>query len=156
MSESIIHSAFVIDRIYLAGPERAFAAFADPAKKRRWFVEGDGHDVEEFALDFRIGGQERARYRFHAGTPLAGNVLTSESHYLVIVPNQRIVFAYTMSVGEQCISASLATIEFVSGEAGTTVHFTHQGAYFAGADGPQIREMGWRHLLERLAQELAR
>ena len=28
------------------------------------------------------------------------------------------------------------------------------GAFFEGADGPQIREAGWRHLLERLATEL--
>jgi hypothetical protein len=31
-----------------------------------------------------------------------------------------------------------------------------EGAFFEGADGPQIRESGWRILLERLATELTR
>ena len=42
---SVIHHTFVIERSYAAQPERVFAAFADPAKKRRWFAEGEHHDV---------------------------------------------------------------------------------------------------------------
>ncbi len=37
---SVTHSTFVIERSYPTSPERVFAAFADPAKKRRWFAEG--------------------------------------------------------------------------------------------------------------------
>lgn len=29
-------------------------AFADPAKKRRWFAEGLSHTLENFALDLRV------------------------------------------------------------------------------------------------------
>jgi len=39
---------------------------------------------------------------------------------------------------------------------GTDLICTHQGAFFEGADGPQMREAGWRHLFENLAKELAR
>jgi uncharacterized protein YndB with AHSA1/START domain len=39
---------------------------------------------------------------------------------------------------------------------GTLLLFTEQGAFFEGADGPKIREDGWRQLFEQLASELAR
>jgi uncharacterized protein YndB with AHSA1/START domain len=61
-----------------------------------------------------------------------------------------------MDFGEKRISASLVTIEFLATDKGTDLICTHQGAFFEGADGPQIREAGWRHLLEQLAKELAR
>jgi uncharacterized protein YndB with AHSA1/START domain len=152
---SVIHNTFVIERSYPTTPERVFAAFADPAKKRRWFAEGGSHDIEEYEMDFRVGGSERARYRFKVGTPLEGKALANETLYQNIVPNRRIVFASAMKVDGNCISASLATVELLPSEKGTELIFTHQAAFFEGADGPQMREAGWRLLLERLANELA-
>ena len=96
---SVIHSTFVIERSYAATPERVFGAFADPIKKRRWFVEGRAHDVEQYEMDFRVGGQERARFRFKEGTPVAGVVCTNDTSYQDIVPNRRVVFASAMSLG---------------------------------------------------------
>ncbi len=152
---SVIHSTFVIERSYPATPERVFAAFADPAKKRRWFVEGDHHDVEHFEMEFRAGGKERARFRFKEGTPLKGIACTNDTIYQDIVPNRRIVFASTMTVGDKCISAALATVELLPSKAGTDLVLTHQGAFFEGADGPEMREAGWRKIVERLAAEIS-
>src|SRR6266849_9033832 len=130
---SVIHSTFVIERSYPATPERVFGAFADPNKKRRWFVEGDGHEVEHYEMDFRVGGKELARLRFKDGTPLKGIGYTNDGSYLDIVLNRRIVTGSTMTVGERCISASLATFELLPSATGTDLIFTHQGAFFEGA-----------------------
>jgi uncharacterized protein YndB with AHSA1/START domain len=151
-----IHSTFVIERSYSVAPERVFAAFKDPAKKRRWFVEEGHHQVEHYELDFRVGGKERVGVLLGEDTPLAGVACTNEITYLDIVTNRRIVTASTMSVGEQRISASLVTFELAPSKAGTDLIFTHQGAFFEGADGPKMREEGWRKILDELANEFAR
>ena len=60
-----------------------------------------------------------------------------------------------MALGERRISASLVTIELVPTDKGTDLICTHQGAFFEGADGPKMREAGWRTLLDKLTAELA-
>jgi uncharacterized protein YndB with AHSA1/START domain len=155
-NQSVIHNTFVIERSYPHSPEKVFAAFADPVQKRRWFGEGHSHDVEEFTMDFRVGGSDQFRYRFKEGTPFPGVELTSEGHYFDIIPNQRIVTASNMAIGGRRISISLVTLELLPTSTGTDLVLTHQAAFFEGADGPKMREDGWRKLLDQLAVELSR
>ena len=155
-NQSVIHSTFVIERSYPKPPEVVFSAFADAAKKRRWFAEGHSHAVEEFEMDFRVGGTERTRYRFMEGSPFHGVALSNEGSYQDIVPNRCIVNASTMTLGDKRISSSLVTFEFLRTDKGTDLICTHQGAFFEGSDGPQMREAGWHKLLENLAKDLER
>lgn len=153
-----IHNTFVIERTYPAPPELVFSAFADPTRKRRWFVESDHAEVLQHELDFRPGGRELAQMRFKPGTPVAGFVCTVDTTYYEIVPNRLILFAASMKMGDKCISGSLCTIELLPAGvgAGTELIFTHHATFLEGADGPEMRHEGWRTLFQRLAEELAR
>jgi uncharacterized protein YndB with AHSA1/START domain len=152
---TVIHNTFVIERSYPYPAEKVFSAFADVEKKRRWFAESLNHDVEKFEMDFRVGGGEHMQYRFKEGTPFPGVALNSDGSYQDIVANLRIVTASTMSIGGRRISTSLVTIELLSTDTGTDLICTHQAAFYEGADGPQMREAGWRKLLGQLDGEMA-
>lgn len=145
----VVHVSFTIERSYAASPARVFAAFADPKQKRRWFAEGEGWEVEQFDVDFRVGGHERSRFRFQGGPPI-----TNDTVYQVIQPNERIILAYAMVIDGAPLSGSLLTMEFVPEGTGTRFVFTEQGAYLDGKDGPIQREEGSRELLESLARIL--
>ena len=148
--QSIIVDTFVIERTYLKAVAAVFAAFSDTSKKRRWFAESPDHDVEHYSMDFEVGGQERALYRFKKGTPFASVALTYDGRFLDIVPDRRIVTVSTMTLGDRRISASLVTAEFLPKRSETLLVLTHQAVFFEGADGPKLREAGWQALLDRL------
>ena len=146
---SVVHSTFSVERTYPSPPARVFAAFSNQGTKRRWFVEGEGWDVDEFTMDFRVGGREMSRFRFKDGPPMGNDTV-----YLDIVPDRRIVLAYTMTVGEQLISVSLATVEIAPAGDGTRLVYTEQGAFLDGKDTSQDRQEGCRELLNKLGEEL--
>jgi uncharacterized protein YndB with AHSA1/START domain len=140
------HATFTIERTYPAAPARVYAARADPQAQARWFGPTESDDRE---LDFRVGGSER----FVAGGP-DGARYTYDACYQEIVPEQRIVYAFTMDRGETRISASLATVEIEPASEGARLLYTEQAVYLDGGDTPAIREHGTRELLERLAAAL--
>jgi uncharacterized protein YndB with AHSA1/START domain len=153
-TESIVHNTFVIERNYPQPPDRVFAAFAQPARKRRWYAEGD-HEIREFEMEFRVGGSERYRYAFKPGHPIAGSEIANESTYQDIAPEKRIVMTSKMSLNGKPIVVMLATLEFRPTASGTDLILTHQGAFIEWPGGEQMIEAGWRSLLSRLEAYLA-
>ena len=75
-------------------PERVFAAFADPDKKRRWFVEGDGL-TRSSTMRWTSGSEARSAAVFASRQvrPGRGLVCTNDTTYQDIVPNRRVVLA---------------------------------------------------------------
>jgi uncharacterized protein YndB with AHSA1/START domain len=147
MSErSVEHATFVVERRYEASPARAFAAWADPEAKARWYVDSDAR----LEVDFRVGGRERSR-----GIAPDGRAYRYEAVFQDIVPDQRIVYIYDMLIEETRISVSLATVEFTSeGDGDTRLVFTEQGAFLDGHESPARRAEGMGGLLDALGEEL--
>jgi uncharacterized protein YndB with AHSA1/START domain len=143
---SVEHATLVVERRYEVSPERAFAAWADPGAKARWFVDSEAN----LELDFRVGGRER-----HSGTAPDGNAYSYEALYQDIVPGERIVYTYEMHLEETRISVSLATVEFrPEGHNGSRLVFTEQGAFLDGRESPAGRTEGMGSLLDALGKEL--
>jgi len=151
---AVIHSTFVLERSYPQPPERVYSAFAQPARERRWYAEGD-HEIQEFEMEFRVGGSERLHYRFKPGHPIAGSEIVNESTYQDIVPDSRIVATMKMSLNGKPIQITLLTFEFLSSERGTDLVLTNQGTFIDWPDGPKMIEQGWQGLLDRVGKELA-
>ena len=149
-----VHSTFVVERSFPKPPETVFRAFADPHKARRWYAEGEGHKVQEFTSDFRVGGAQTLRYILGPNTPVAGMTIHNHAYYHEIQPNRRIVKATTMDLEETRILASLVTVELTPNGAGTDLVLTQQGVYFTSGLTPAMIEAGWRGLLDALAKEL--
>jgi uncharacterized protein YndB with AHSA1/START domain len=150
MSSPVVHRSFTIERTYPVTVERVFRGFSDPARKRRWFAEGEGFIVDDYSLEFSAGHFERCRFRFGPGGP----PMTFDGVHLDIQPQERIVLAYSMTVGGAPLSASLAITEFVSVKGGTVLRFTEHTAFTNGEDGSEGRKEGSVGLLEALAKEL--
>jgi uncharacterized protein YndB with AHSA1/START domain len=142
------HGSFVLTRTYPVSPDRVFAAWSSREAKARWF--GGPGNSPNFELDFRIGGTET-----NSGGPPDGPIHTYRATYQEIVPDERIVYDYTMDADDTRISVSVTTVEFARAGDGTTMTFTEQGVFLDGADTTAVREKGTSELLDQLGAFVA-
>jgi uncharacterized protein YndB with AHSA1/START domain len=147
-SPAIAHATFVIERHFEAPPSAVFHALVDKDAKAKWFGGGEGYTVIERHMDVRPDGRERLRGRWANGV-----VTTFDATYYDIVPDERLIYAYEMSLDDRKISVSLATIVLGKTESGTRLEITEQGAYLDGNDDGS-RERGTNYLMDRLGQSL--
>ncbi|MGZ3304727.1 MAG: SRPBCC domain-containing protein [Asticcacaulis sp.] len=150
----VVHATFVIEKTYPHSVARVFSAFADPDMKAKWYSRAPGAADAGLDMDFRVGGRESMRYTMGKDTPFAGAILSAEGLYLDIMNDSRIVIGSNMAMNGQPFSGSLICFEFEDSDGGTRLTVTHDGAFFENADGPEMRENGWRVLLDRLGDAL--
>lgn len=143
---SEVHTSFRIDRKLPALPARVFAAWSRAEAKQAWFSCHDDWRNAGYALDFRVGGSEYNEVRDRDGV-----AHVFRAHFLDIVPDRRIVYAYELLLGERRISVSLVTVAFQPDAGGTLMSFTEQVVFLDGhADDGERRE-GTEVGLDRLA-----
>ncbi len=142
------HATFEIERVYDAPPARVFGAWAEPAKKAKWF--GPAEPGNELALDFRVGGREH-----FTSAMTDGRVFGYDARFQEIVPGERIVYVYTCDFDKTRISASLATVEITLAGERTRLLYTEQTVYLDGGDTPADRERGTREEFDKLGAALS-
>lgn len=155
----ITHDTFTIERTLDASPERVFEALSKPEVKARWFAGPPGWTQHERVMDFRVGGRERV-----SGTHSGGITSVFDATYFDIVPNERVVYVYEMTVNGRKISTSLATFHIEPAGAKTKLVLVEQGAYF---DDPEMmkyapkgqhegRREGTEDLMDRFVAAIGR
>lgn len=153
MSKAVFDT-FTVERTVDASADRVFQALANPEIKAKWFVGPTGWKQHERTQDFRIGGRERL-----SGTHASGMTSIFDAAYFDIVPNERIVYVYEMTVNGRKISTSLATFEIRREGSKTKIVLTEQGAYFedpaVGSYAPEGAAASRRHGTEGLMDQLA-
>jgi uncharacterized protein YndB with AHSA1/START domain len=121
----VVHDTFTLERVLSAPPSRVFEALSKPDIKARWFAGPPSWTEKERTLDFRVGGRERV-----SGVHGGGMMSVFDAVYLDIVPDQRVVYVYEMTVNGRKISASLATFQLFAEGNKTRIVLTEQGSYF--------------------------
>ena len=152
IAPSVAHSTFVIERTFAASVERVFATWSNPEKKRRWFACHEDWKTVRYELDFREGGVE-----LNDVIDINGELHAFRGHYLDIVPNARIIYAYDMYVAARRVSVSLVTVVFAPalGTKQTRMTFTEQVVFLDGQGDADERREGTELGLQRIDALLA-
>ena len=141
---SIAHASFTIERSYDVPPDRVFRAWADPKIKAKWFGAGPSEIFE-----FRVGGREYA-----SGAMDEKTTFTFDVRYYDIVPDNRIVYTYDMTMNGARLSVSVATVEFRPDGKGTKMVLREDGAFLDGLDTVDQRRAGTEFLVNALGTVL--
>jgi uncharacterized protein YndB with AHSA1/START domain len=152
MPSALTHATFCVERVYDASPARVFHAFTDLEARMRWFFKTDSWSLHAHSGgELGVGKTESSRF----SPPGADVVITNDSIYLDVVLNERLIFAYAMTLAGAPLSSSLSTVEFLAEGKGTRLVFTEQGVYLDGNVAGRIEgtESG---VLGALGEELAR
>jgi uncharacterized protein YndB with AHSA1/START domain len=151
MSDTVTHAEFTIERRYAHSRARLYAAFADAEARRRWLIEGEGFTTEAYHPGFGVGEVEFSSFR-HQGGPL----MTNTTVWHDVQPEERAIFAYSMTFDGRPMSSSLVTVLFeADGAGGSRLRLTEQGAYIGEFADVAGREAGMAELLDALDRELS-
>lgn len=148
---AVVHETIVLEQRFDAAPERVWAAFESVEARSRWGVPSAAVTLEFLETDFRVGGRDSSRCG-----PKADPRYRVETHYLDLVPPQRLLFTETVDEGERRLSAALITVELTADSSGTAMRFTAQITALDGADLASGVRMGYHAAFGNLAAELRR
>lgn len=151
MSLKVTPHTFTLTRDLKHSPERVFAAWSDPVAKAAWFSGPQDWESGPGQMDFRVGGKELSQ----AG-PKDGPWHVMEAVYHNIIPNERIIWSFSMHVGGVLLTVSLATLQLIKTDFGTRLSLTEQLVFLDGCDHIANREEGTNIMLDMLEASLNR
>lgn len=145
---SIAHGSFTVTRSYPAAPSRVFRAWSNPEFKRKWFGSPDPEKPDN-VFEFKVGGRE------YNAAKMGNDMYTFDVRYQDIIPDERIVYTYEMTINGQRMSVSLATVEIEAEGSGTKMTVVEHGAFLDGLDTVRQREEGTNAIMDALGNSLA-
>src|SRR5688500_17091342 len=139
----------VLTRVYDAPRVLVFAAWAEPARARRWWGPA-GFAILGGEMDVRPGGAWRRTLR----SP-AGEVHVKRGTYREVVPPTRLVFTYAdEDAAGRPGPTTVVTVTFKDAPGGGT-ELTLRQTGFVDAAVRDAHGTGWTGALDRCAEQLA-
>ncbi len=137
---------FACERDFDHPVSRLYWAFTNLEAKKDWYGgEGGGWDVAHHTLDFREGGVESWK-----GRPHGGPLMTNDGVYVEILPEQRIIHHYVMTMDGKLFTVSQQVLEFSAKGAGSHLKVTEQILFIDGVDHLENRIEGTQGMLDTL------
>jgi len=143
---------FTVERDYAFAPAVVFSGFATIEAKKVWFGNETNSEVTKHTLDFRVGGWEHWRGKPQGHTAW----MTNDTLIHEVVPNERIIIGYSMTMDERLFTVSQQVLEFLPKGDGTRLKLTEQILYIDVADHHENRVQGTEALLASLDAYLQR
>lgn len=144
-------ATFTIERTFPISRDKVFRAYSDVKMKAKWFGGPEEWERSEHKLDFRVGGRESS-----SGGPPGGPQHHYNGIHMDIVPNERIVLAYEILVGETRLTVSLGTTELREEGKGTRLVYTEQIMFLDAPEHLEDRKKGTEALFDNLVASLAK
>lgn len=138
---------FVCQRDFDHPLSRLYWAFTSLEAKKGWYG-GEGSEEWEVAhhtLDFREGGGKSWRGRRHSAP-----WMTNDGTYVEILPEQRIIHHYVMTLDGKLFTVSQQVLEFSAKGAGSHLKLTEQIFFIDGVDHLENRIEGTQGMLDTL------
>lgn len=154
MTRSTKPETFTVERDYDHPLSLVFWAFTDLKAKQAWFGGDPKWEVTKHTLDFTVGGWENWRGRPNAEAPW----MTNDALYLDILPDERIIHQYTMTMDGKLFTVSQQVLEFASKGSGkgsgSHIKLTEQILFIDGVDHLEDRIGGTQGMLDSLNDHL--
>jgi len=137
---------FTVERDYDHPLSLLFWAFTDLKAKQEWYGGEPKWEVTRHTMDFQVGGWEHWRGRPTADAPW----MTNDGLYLDILPNERIIHQYTMTMDGKLFTVSQQVLEFSAKGTGSHLKLVEQILFIDGVDHLEDRIAGTREMAETL------
>ncbi|HWU50028.1 MAG TPA: SRPBCC domain-containing protein [Asticcacaulis sp.] len=146
MTLMITPATFVCERDFEHSVALLYFAFTDHEARKVWYGGKErGFNVAHHTLDFREGGGESWR-----GQPHGDAWMTNDATFIDIVPDQRIIYSYVMTMDGALFTVSQQAVEFSVRGAGSHIRLTEQIMFIDRTDHLAGRIEGTQAMLDHL------